>query len=61
MVRWPGKVPPGSLQNGIITGLEWFPTFVAAAGDPNIIDELNLNASSPKPRHVKEPLATAKV
>ncbi|OAV49889.1 hypothetical protein A6U98_14685 [Rhizobium sp. WYCCWR10014] len=39
IVRWPGKVPPGSLQNGIITGLDWFPTFVAAAGDPNIIDE----------------------
>ena len=33
MVRWPGKVPAGKVQNGIFSGLDWFPTFVAAAGD----------------------------
>ena len=40
ILRWPGKVPAGKVENGIISGLDWFPTFVAAAGDPNIIDEL---------------------
>jgi arylsulfatase A-like enzyme len=40
IVRWPGKVPAGKVENGIISGLDWFPTFVAAAGNPNIADEL---------------------
>ena len=40
MVRWPGKVPAGTVENGIISGLDWFPTFVAAAGNPNIKEEL---------------------
>jgi arylsulfatase len=40
MVRWPGKVPAGKVENGIFSGLDWFPTFVAAAGDPNIAAEL---------------------
>jgi arylsulfatase len=40
LIRWPGKVPAGKVENGIISGLDWFPTFVAAAGNPNIVDEL---------------------
>jgi arylsulfatase A-like enzyme len=40
MVRWPGHVPAGKVENGIISGLDWFPTFVAAAGKPNIVEEL---------------------
>jgi arylsulfatase A-like enzyme len=40
MIRWPGHVPADSVENGIISGLDWFPTFVAAAGDPNIKEEL---------------------
>jgi arylsulfatase len=40
IIRWPGKVPAGKVENGIISGLDWFPTFVAAAGDPNITEEL---------------------
>ena len=40
IVRWPGKVPAGKVENGIVSGLDWFPTFVAAAGNPNIVDEL---------------------
>ena len=40
IVRWPGKVPAGKVENGIMSGLDWFPTFVAAAGDPNIVEEL---------------------
>ena len=40
ILRWPGKVPAGKVENGIISGLDWFPTFVAAAGNPSIVDEL---------------------
>ena len=28
------------MQNGIFSGLDWFPTFLAAAGNPNITDQL---------------------
>ena len=34
IARWPGKIKPGTVENGIFSGLDWFPTFVAAAGDP---------------------------
>src|SRR5258705_5378549 len=40
MIRWPGKVPAGKVENGLISGLDWFPTFLAAAGNPNIAEEL---------------------
>ncbi len=40
LIRWPGKVPADSVQNGIFSGLDWLPTFVAAAGNPNIVEEL---------------------
>jgi arylsulfatase A-like enzyme len=40
IIHWPGKVPAGKVENGIVSGLDWFPTFIAAAGDPNIVSEL---------------------
>src|SRR5947208_65918 len=40
ILRWPGKVPAGKTENGIVSGLDWFPTLVAAAGNPNIVEEL---------------------
>ncbi|MFI5314768.1 MAG: arylsulfatase [Myxococcota bacterium] len=40
IVRWPGHVPAGKVENGIISNLDWYPTFVAAAGNSNIKDEL---------------------
>jgi arylsulfatase len=40
IIRWPGKVPSGKVENGIMSGLDWFPTFVAAAGNSNIAAEL---------------------
>ena len=40
MIRWPGKVPAGQVQNGVISGLDWFPTLVAAAGNADIGEEL---------------------
>ena len=26
IVRWPGKIKPGTVENGIFSGLDWFPT-----------------------------------
>ena len=40
VVRWPGHVPAGKVENGLMSGLDWFPTLTAAAGDPHIVDEL---------------------
>jgi arylsulfatase A-like enzyme len=40
IIRWRGKVPAGKVENGILSGLDWLPTFAAAAGDPNIVEEL---------------------
>jgi arylsulfatase len=40
IVRWPGAVPAGKVENGIISGLDWFPTLLAAAGNRNIVEEL---------------------
>jgi arylsulfatase len=36
IVRWPGHVPAGRIENGLMSGLDWFPTFVAIAGDTGI-------------------------
>lgn len=40
IIRWPGKVKAGAVENGIFSGLDWFPTLMAAAGNPNITDQL---------------------
>ena len=40
IIRWPGKIKPGSVENGIFSGLDWLPTFAAAAGNPNITEQL---------------------
>ena len=45
IVRWPGKVPAGKVENQIMSGLDWFPTLVSAAGDPGIVDELKSGKS----------------
>ena len=40
IARWPGKIPAGKIENGIFSGLDWFPTLAAAAGESNIVEEL---------------------
>jgi arylsulfatase A-like enzyme len=40
IIRWPGHIKPGTVENGILSGLDWFPTFMAAAGNPNITQQL---------------------
>jgi arylsulfatase len=40
MVRWPGKIKPGTISNEIMSHLDWLPTFLAVAGDPDIKEKL---------------------
>jgi arylsulfatase A-like enzyme len=40
IVRWPGKIKAGRVENDLFSGLDWFPTLVAAAGNPNITEQL---------------------
>ena len=39
-MRWPGTIQPGTIYNDIVAHEDWMPTFVAAAGDPNVKEEL---------------------
>jgi arylsulfatase len=40
MVRWPGVVEPGTISNAVTHHMDWMPTFLAAAGRPDIKEEL---------------------
>jgi len=40
IIRWPSHVPADTVENGLMSGLDWFPTFLSAAGNPNITDQL---------------------
>ena len=40
MIRWPGHIKAGSVSNEIISGIDWMPTFLAAAGNDNVKEEL---------------------
>ena len=39
-IRWPGKFDAGKTLTGIMSHQEWFPTLVAAAGEPGIVERL---------------------
>ncbi len=40
MIRWPGRIKPGQVSHEIISGLDWCPTLLAAAGDPDVKQKL---------------------
>ena len=40
MVRWPGKIEAGSVSNEIVHHMDWLPTFLAIAGEPDIKEKL---------------------
>ena len=40
MVRWPGNIPAGKWTNEIVHHMDWLPTFLAAAGVPDIKEQL---------------------
>jgi arylsulfatase len=39
MVRFPGKIPAGVVSNEIVSHLDWLPTILAAAGEPDIAEK----------------------
>ncbi|WP_415070140.1 arylsulfatase [Hyphomicrobium sp.] len=40
MIRWPGKIKPGQVSHEIVAHLDWCPTLLAAAGDPDVTQKL---------------------
>ena len=40
MVRWPGKIKPGSVSNQMVAHHDWLPTLLAMAGDPDVTAKL---------------------
>jgi arylsulfatase A-like enzyme len=40
LIRWPGRISAGSVSNEIVQHHDWLPTFLAAAGEPDIIEKL---------------------
>ena len=40
MIRWPGVIKPGTVFNDPISNIDWFPTLLAAAGNPEVKDQL---------------------
>jgi arylsulfatase len=39
-MRWPGKIQPGTVANGIVSHIDMLPTLLAAAGDPDVTQKL---------------------
>jgi arylsulfatase A-like enzyme len=44
LVRWPGRIPAGTVLNGIVSHNDWFVTLLAAAGVPDIAAQLRVGA-----------------
>ena len=40
MIRWPGRIPAGVVSNEIVQHHDWLPTFLAAAGEPDVVEKL---------------------
>jgi arylsulfatase len=40
LVRWPGKIPAGTISNEMVQHHDWLPTFLAMAGEPDIVEKL---------------------
>ena len=37
LVRWPGKIKPGTITNELMSHNDWIPTLCAIAGEPDIV------------------------
>ncbi len=40
VIRWPGRIPAGVVSNELVSHLDWLPTFLAAAGEPDVKEKL---------------------
>ena len=40
IAQWPGHIPSGTVENGLMSGLDWMQTLAAVAGNPNLAEEL---------------------
>jgi arylsulfatase len=40
VVRWPGRIPAGTVLNGMVSHNDWFVTLLAAAGDTDVAERL---------------------
>jgi len=40
LVRWPGKITPGTVSNEMVGHHDWLPTILAMAGDTEVTDKL---------------------
>ncbi len=40
LVRWPGHIQPGQIKRGMVSGMDWFPTLLAATGDTTVKERL---------------------
>jgi arylsulfatase len=40
LLRWPGHLKPGSVENGIVSHMDFLPTLLAAAGVPDVKEQL---------------------
>ena len=40
MIKWPNNIEAGSVSNEIVSGMDWMPTFLAAAGQADVKDKL---------------------
>lgn len=40
LVRWPGVIKPGTVENCIISQEDWMPTLLAAAGESDVVGKL---------------------
>jgi arylsulfatase len=40
LIRWPGRIEAGRVSNEIVSHNDWLPTFLAAAGEPDVVEKL---------------------
>jgi len=48
MVRWPGRIEEGAVTNEIVHHMDWLPTFLAAAGNETVKQDLLDGATVPE-------------
>jgi arylsulfatase len=40
LIRWPGRIAAGAVSNEVVQHHDWLPTFLAAAGEPDVVEKL---------------------